>query len=219
MENENGKLGLEVAPDLGAGLLDVLLQLLDGVLEGGARVVDLVDDQDAFADQVRHLAQGSQVEPLGARDLGADGLDLDVDGLGQALVQGQADGLDGDVGAAGLLEERAQDAGGHVAAAADGDHQLRLEVGQDLRRGLLAQLVHLLFCIAGLVAVRGGSCCGIRDSARTRRDAYIVVRDEDFLDHLSGWRGGFLVSAQSIVSQQQLAASSVDGGVGWVTRR
>ena len=149
MENENGKLGLEVAPDLGAGLLDVLLQLLDGVLEGGARVVDLVDDQDALADQVRHLAQGGQVEPLGARDLGADGLDLDVDGLGQALVQGQADGLDGDVGAAGLLEERAQDARGHVAAAADGDHQLRLELGQDLRRGLLAQLVHLVFGIGG----------------------------------------------------------------------
>ncbi len=192
MEDENGKLGIEVAPDLGAGLLDVLLQLLDGVLEGGAGVVDLVDDQDALADQVRHLAQGGQVEPLGARDLGADGLNFHVDGFGQALIQRQADGLDGNVGAAGLLEERAQDAGGHVAAAADGDHQLRLEVGQDLRRRLLAQLMHLLFCIAGLVTVRDAFCCGICDSAWTGRDAYIVVRDVKFLDHFSGWRGGFL---------------------------
>ncbi len=191
VEHKDGKLGLEVAAHLGAGLLDVLLQLLDGVLEGRAGVVDLVDDEHALPDQVGHLAQRGQVEPLGARDLGANGLDGVVSGVGQALVQRQADGLDRDVGAAGLLKERAQDAGGNVAAAADGDHQLRLELGKDLRRRLLAQLVHLLFCIRGLATVQGVFCCGIRDSAWTGRDAYIVVRDVEFLDHFSGWRGGF----------------------------
>ena len=148
MQDENGKLGLEVAAHLGAGLLDVLLQLLDGVLERGARVVDLVDDQHALADQVGHLAQRGQVEPLRARDLGARRLDVRVGRVGQLLVQRQADGLDGDVGAAGLLEERTQDPRGHVAAAADGHHQLRLEVGQDPRRRLLAQPVHLVWARA-----------------------------------------------------------------------
>jgi hypothetical protein len=148
VQDEDGKLGLEVAAHLGAGLLNVLLQLLDGVLERGARVVDLVDDQHANADQVGHLAQRGQVEPLGARDLGAGRLDVRVGRVGQLLVQRQADGLDGDVGAAGLLEERAQDPRGHVAAAADGHHQLRLEVGQDTRRRLLAQVVHLVWARA-----------------------------------------------------------------------
>ncbi len=63
----------------------------------------------------------------------------------EALVQREADGLDGDVGAALALEERAQDARGHVAAAADGDHQLRLEVGQQARGKLLAEAVDLSF--------------------------------------------------------------------------
>jgi hypothetical protein len=82
VQDEDGKLGLEVAAHLGAGLLNVLLQLLDGVLERGARVVDLVDDQHALADQVGHLAQRGQVEPLGARDLGAGRLDVRVGRVG-----------------------------------------------------------------------------------------------------------------------------------------
>ena len=114
---------------LKAGSLDVLLELADGVLERGARIIDLVNDKNVLADQVEHLAQRRQVQPLGARHLGAGGLDDAA--RGQRLVQRQADGLDGDVGRAGLLEEAAQDPRRHVAAAADGDHQLRLEARQD----------------------------------------------------------------------------------------
>jgi hypothetical protein len=60
------------------------------------------------------------------------------------LVEGQADGLDGDVGRPGLLEEGPQDARGDVAPAADGDYELWLEVVKDLRRGFLAEFVDLL---------------------------------------------------------------------------
>ena len=181
MKHKDGKLGLLVAAELRPRLLDVLLQLLDGVLEGGARVVDLVDNQHALADQVLHLAQRAHVQPLGARHLGAGLLDFGVGRVGERLVQRQADGLDGDVGAAGLLEERAQDPRGHVAATADGHHQVGLEVGQDLGRDLLAQLVHLFF--AALVGWSFIANFGIWGTA------YIIVGDVYFDDHLDGWRG------------------------------
>jgi hypothetical protein len=51
--------------------------------------------------------------------------------------------LDGDVGGPGLLEEGAQDAGGHVAAATNGDHEVGLEFIEDLVSCFLAQLVDL----------------------------------------------------------------------------
>lgn len=143
MENKDAKLGLgSIRSDPLAGKLDVLLKLLDGILERRPGVVDLVHNQDSLADEVRHLAQGGEVEPLGAGDLCANLLDLGV--VAQGLVQGEADGLDGDVGRAGALEERAQDSRGHVAAAADGDDELRLEVIEDLGSGLLAQLVDVV---------------------------------------------------------------------------
>lgn len=145
VQHKDAEFGLGVVAleaELLAGGLDVLLQLLDGVLEGGAGVVDLVDDEDLLADEILHLAQAGQVEPLGAGDLLPRLLDHAV-AAAQGLVERQADGLDGDVGAAGLLEEGAQDARGDVAAAADGDHQVGLEVVEDVRGGLLAELVDL----------------------------------------------------------------------------
>ena len=51
--------------------------------------------------------------------------------------------MDGDVGAAGAFEEGAEDAGGDVAAAADGDHEVGLEGGEDLGGGGLTQFVDL----------------------------------------------------------------------------
>lgn len=147
MQDKNGKLGVKVAAQLSTGLLDVLLELADGVLERGAGVVDLVDDEHALADEVGHLAEGREVEPLGAQDLGAGRLDRLVGRSRQLLVQRQADRLDRNVGPAGLLEERAQDARRHVTAPADGDHQLGVELFQDPRRRLLAQLVHLYICV------------------------------------------------------------------------
>lgn len=122
------------------GNVDVLLQLAHGVLERGARVVDLVNDEDVLADQVGHFER-RQVQPLGAGDLCAGHF---LGRLGaQRLVERQADGLDGDVWVAGLLEEGAQDAGGHVAAAANGDDEVGLALAQDALGRLLAELVYL----------------------------------------------------------------------------
>lgn len=145
MQHKDAELGLGVLalePELLPGGLDVLLQLLDGVLEGGAGVVDLVDDEDLLAYEVLHLAEAGQVEPLGAGDL-LPGLLDDAVGAAEGLVERQADGLDGDVGAARLFEEGPQDARGHVAPAADGDHEVGLEVVEDVGGGLLAELVDL----------------------------------------------------------------------------
>lgn len=134
MQHKDAELGLGVLAleaELLPGGLDVLLELLDGVLEGGAGVVDLVDDEDLLADEVLHLAEAGQVQPLGAGDLLSRLLDDRV-AAAQGLVQRQTDGLDGDVGAAGFLEEGPQDARGHVAPAADGNHEMRLEVVEDV---------------------------------------------------------------------------------------
>lgn len=115
---------LLVGAKLDPGLLHILLKLLDGILERGPGVVDLVNDQHALSNQVVDLAEGGEVEPLRARNLGA----WLFDDVGrQALIQRKADGLNGNVGAAGRLEEAAQDPGRHVAAATDGDQQLRLD--------------------------------------------------------------------------------------------
>lgn len=40
-----------------------------------------------------------------------------------------------DVGAAGAFEERAEDSSRDVTAAADGDHEVGLEGGEDVRGG------------------------------------------------------------------------------------
>lgn len=149
MEHKNRKLGL-LAAKLLTGKLDVFLELLDGVLERGAGVVDLVDNEDALADQVAHLAKGAEVEPLGAGDLCAGLLDDAVIARGEALVQRETDRLDGNVGAAGLLEERAEDTGGDVATTADGDHKLRLDGLEELGSSFLAEFVYLVG-VSGLV--------------------------------------------------------------------
>ena len=145
MKHKNAKLRLLPAK-LGPRRLDVLLQLLDRVLERRARVVHLVDDQDPLAHQAAHLAQRAEVQPLRARHSLAGLLDVGVGVVrvgGELLVERQADRLDRDVGAAGALEERPQDPRGHVAAAADGDDQLRVERLEELGGGLLAEFVDL----------------------------------------------------------------------------
>lgn len=79
------------------------------------------------------------------------------------LVEGETDGLDGDVGAAGLLEEGSrvvtlascifgvqgtrgglpQNARRDVASTANGDHEVGLELIEDLLGRLLTELVDL----------------------------------------------------------------------------
>ncbi len=145
MEDKDAELGLGL---LSAKTLsssgDILLQLLDGVLEGGTGIINLIDNEDTLANQVGHLAQGSQIEPLGTGDPGTGGLNLKIIGVAELLVQRQTDSLDGDVGGSRLLEERTQDTGRDVATTADGDDELGLELSEQLVGRLLAQLVHLL---------------------------------------------------------------------------
>jgi len=136
-DGQLGLLGLSAQP-LGH-VLDILLELSDGVLERGSRVVDLVDDENVLANQVLHL-QRRQVQPLRAGDLCADFLDL---GRAQLLVQRQADGLDGDVRMARLLQKRAKDSGGDVTTAADGDDKVWSEGIKNLGSRSLTQLVDL----------------------------------------------------------------------------
>lgn len=205
VQHEDAKFGGLVGAQPLPGGLDVLLELLDGVLEGGPGVVDLVNDEDALADQVLHLAQGAQVEPLGAGDLcagdlGDAGGGVAALGLGEGLVEGEADGLDRDVGASGLLEEGAQDTGGDVAAAADGDDQMGLEVVENLLRGVLAELVDLEGLLsagssgrARLAACVSGACMVTIARAHSSRGegkgrSHIVVGNEDLLDfgHFEG---------------------------------
>lgn len=165
MQDKDAEIRLLALPSqLLHGRLNILLKLADRILEGGAGIVNLVDNEDVLANQVRHLKR-RQVEPLRARHFCAGCLDLGVCAAAELLVEGQPDGLDGDVGRAGLLEEGAEDARGHVTAAADGDHEVGLEVIEDFVGGFLAQLVHLysrlllvggfLGCICGLFQCRG----------------------------------------------------------------
>ena len=109
---------------------------------------------------------------MGSGDFCAGLLDLVVGGEG--LVEGEADCLDGDVWVAGLFEEGAEDAGGDVAAAADGDHEVGFEVGEDAVGGILAEFVHLENVVLGLDA-------GMRGVA-----ADLVVGDVKFFDHVGG---------------------------------
>lgn len=144
MQHKNSKLRLLIRIDFAPGLLDILLQLADRILEGSTGIINLVHNQDSATDEVRHLAQCTHVKPLGAGDFGTSLFDVLVARVGQLFIQRQTDSLDGDVWAARLLKEGPQDARGDVTAASDCNHQVRLEVVEDLGRSLLAQLVHLV---------------------------------------------------------------------------
>jgi hypothetical protein len=197
VEHEDRELrGLGTPASLLCRLGDILLQLLDGVLEGSPGVVDLVHDQNVLADQVGHL-ETAKVQPLCPGNLGARLLDL---GVGtERLVQRKANSLDGNVRAAGGLEERSENARGDVATTADGDHEVRLALIENARPGLLAQLVHLWNISASLTFAE----FPIKHEARASRlglesmgNTYIVVSHVNLLDHVCGfatlrlWVGG-----------------------------
>ena len=96
MDNEDGELGglaelltLSLVGDLGKLLLNVLLELADGVDEGGAGVVNLVNDKNTAAEETAVLelvAESREVDPLDSDDLGAGNL-LDLGKLERSRTQ------------------------------------------------------------------------------------------------------------------------------------
>ena len=85
---------LALTAEFALSLLDIFLQLLNCIFERRPGIIDLIDNENVFANQVGHL-ETAEIEPLRARDLGAGSLD----GVAaQALIEGQADCLDRDVG-------------------------------------------------------------------------------------------------------------------------
>lgn len=103
VQNEYAKCGLlAFSTGLLRCLCHIFLQLSYGVLQCGPRVIHLVDDEHIFPYQIRHL-QTAEVEPLCAGDLCAWLLDRICT---EGFVEGETDGLDRDVRAAGLLQER-----------------------------------------------------------------------------------------------------------------
>lgn len=104
MENIDEEVSLlALTAELLLRLLDILLQLAHSIFEGRPSVIDFIDDQDVLANQVGHL-EGAQIQPLGTSHLGAGDL-LGITAA-EILVEGQTDGLDGDVWVTGALEER-----------------------------------------------------------------------------------------------------------------
>lgn len=136
---------------VGDGVLDVLEELRVCVLEGGPGVIDLVDDKNILAEQSTSvlalldlagtLVAGNSlgVEPLSADDLVTD---LTLCSARDLLVQAQADSLDGDVAHLGrvecrrLLKESSEHTSGVESTTADGDHEIRVELGLDPASGL-----------------------------------------------------------------------------------
>ena len=184
MEHKDRELGgLSASARLLCCLSDVLLQLLDGVLEGSPGVVDLVNDQDVLADQVCHL-KTAQIQPLSPCDFGAGLLDL---GIGtERLVQRKTNSLDRDVRAAGGLEERSENARWDVTTTADGDHEVRLALIENARACLLAQVVHLEYILAFSTLADYPIKHEARASSRVvgMGNTYIVVSNVHLLDHV-----------------------------------
>ena len=139
---------------------DILLQLPNRILQRRPRIVHLVHNQHVLPQQILHLAQTGQIEPLGPGHFCAGGFNdlIIINGRGrggrvggsgrEGFVEGETNGLDGYVGGAGPFEEGAEDAGGDVAAAADGDHEVWVEGGEGGGGGGLAEFVDL----SGLVS-------------------------------------------------------------------
>lgn len=112
VQDKDADLGLGNLLALGTELLglelEILGELADSVSESAAGVVDLIDNEDVAADE-GGLGR-VKVEPLGLDDLGFGGdgglvvLVVSLPDL-EVLVEGEADGLDGDVLVVLLLEE------------------------------------------------------------------------------------------------------------------
>lgn len=192
MQNKDEEVGLlALAAELLLGNLDILLELAHGILEGSTGVIDLIDNQNILANQVGHL-EGAHVEPLCAGDLGTG----DLLGITTAkiLVERETDGLDGNVGVAGALEERSkrsayarvwfivdvpENASRDVTTTTDGDHQVGVEVLEDVLGRGLAQFVDLLYSEDVFVLQLCGECRSLHFAG----ESYLVVSDIVLLGH------------------------------------
>lgn len=95
---------LSLTAELLLSHLHVLLQLTDRIFQGCPGVIDLVHNEDVLANKIGHLER-AEVEPLSPGHLGSGNL-FGVT-TSQVLIERQADSLNGNVGLAGTLEERA----------------------------------------------------------------------------------------------------------------
>lgn len=105
VKNEDAEVCALVRACLPSRLLDVFLQLPYRILECRSGVIHFVHDQYVLADEVGHF-QRRKVEPLSPSDFGA----WCLHGIGRVrrwelLVEGEANGLDGDIRSGWTLEE------------------------------------------------------------------------------------------------------------------
>ena len=147
VEDEDAECGLHLwvlleVDALSGGLISgVLLELAEGVVEGGSGVVDLVDDENVLADQVELALL--VVDPLGALDGDTELLGLTITSSVDVLVQGEDNSEDAHSGHTLLLEECTEDTGRDETTTTDSDDVVWLEL-LDALSGDLAQLVHVV---------------------------------------------------------------------------
>ena len=107
MQHKNTKPRLRATSHALPRSLDIFLQLPHRVLQSRSGIVHFVYDEDVFAHQIRHFERG-QIKPLRAGHLGAWRFDrLRGVARGEGFVEGEANGLDRDVGCGGPFEEGA----------------------------------------------------------------------------------------------------------------
>lgn len=193
MENKDAKSRLLLSsPELLPRCLHVFFQLLDSVLQGGPCVIDLIDDQDVFADQIGHF-EGGKVKPLSPSDFGTRLLHRPI--FTKILVEGEPNSLYRDIRRSwafdegtstpmreescnGGLRQLPQDACRNVAAPADGDYEIGLEVIEYAVCGCLTKLVNLSGLLNALLGSGAEAALGLA--------AYLVVCNVYFLHHLIG---------------------------------
>jgi hypothetical protein len=104
MQHKDAEVGALACPTkLLAGLLDVLGELSDRVLQSLSRIVDFVNDEDVLADKVRHF-EAAHVQPLCSCNDGAWLLNRVAS---QRFVEGQTDSLNRYIWRSRPLQKRA----------------------------------------------------------------------------------------------------------------
>ena len=147
MENKNAESRLLLSsPELLPRHFHVFLQLPDSIFQGGSCIIDLIDDQYVFADQIGHF-EGGKVKPLSPSDFGTRLLHRPI--FTKVLVEREPNSLYRDICRSWAFDEGSnkllrgescdwglrqlpQDSCRNVAASADGDHEVGL-TGVDFR--------------------------------------------------------------------------------------